>query len=99
MWADDPPCRAIDNLTKPHGKNPFQLLVRGIQETPKMISTITVAFGCLPDVGGKSLFLKTPRTLGTRISMGLDPEASTRKTSCNSISRSVQTAKGDVGTP
>lgn len=62
------PSRAVDNPTKAQAanmKHPFQLLVRGIQETPQMISTIAVAFRCLPDAEGQSLLLKTPQTSDT----------------------------------
>jgi hypothetical protein len=59
------PARAIDHLTKPQASNMKNTLSSCWSETPTTISTIAAAFGCLPDVGDKSLLLKTPRTLDT----------------------------------
>lgn len=42
-----------------HEKPPFQLLVRGAQETPKTTWVFAGALGCLPEVKGESLLLKT----------------------------------------
>lgn len=36
-----------------------------VQETPKSFQTIVVVLGCLPEVKGKSLLLKTAHTSDT----------------------------------
>ena len=48
-----------------HGKPPFELLVRGAQKIPLAGKAIAIVLGCLPELEGKTLLLKTPCTLDT----------------------------------
>lgn len=50
-----------------HENLPFKLLIRKVQETPKSIYPLVIALGCLPDLGSKTLFLKTPHTWDTAL--------------------------------
>lgn len=40
-----------------HGKPAFKVLVRIVQETPKITQAIIIAFGCLPELEVKTLLL------------------------------------------
>lgn len=63
--------RAIDYLIKtPHLKSTFRLLVRGVQETHKMIQAIDIVYGCLQETESKTLLLKAPWTLTTELQRG-----------------------------
>lgn len=61
-----PPPRALDYLTAPAlgmGEPPFKSLIRGLEDTPQIIWPTAIALGCLPELEGKTLVLKTPHTL------------------------------------
>lgn len=53
------------NPNASHRKSPFELLVRGLQETPKTTWVIVIALGFLPELEDKILLLKTLQTLNT----------------------------------
>lgn len=43
----------------------FKLLFRATLETPQTVLAIAIAFGCLPELDGKALLLKTAHTFVT----------------------------------
>lgn len=43
----------------------FELLIRVVQETPKILGYIAIGFGCPPKVEDKPLLLKTASTSDT----------------------------------
>lgn len=68
IWADTTSSksqRSDKNRNTRQEKQSFELLVRIVQETPKTLQNIVITFGCLPEVEGKSLLLKTPCTSET----------------------------------
>lgn len=64
------PPRTIDylakkNLSTRHMKPLFEFSVKRVQETPKAMQAITAALGCLSELEGKFLLLKTACTSET----------------------------------
>lgn len=58
-----PSSRTMDSLKKNsstlHEEASLELLVRGVQETTRIIQAVAIFFGCLPEIEDKDLLLKT----------------------------------------
>lgn len=74
----------------------FELLVKEIKETPKILWVMVVAFGCLPEREGKNALPKVPHIFHWRIELELSDKPSPWGLILRVYEDSMQAAKGET---